>query len=134
MSRLVSSQTASCAPLVQLSLDMLSLPGGAEALRLWSAEQPHLYLLLLELKSSAEGGDLLEIEACQVRCLCLCWAPARQGHLCGSRICLPVHLALLYLRWACPAAAHLQVGFRHAEIKGRQLLHNGQPIMLKGRF
>lgn len=32
------------------------------------------------------------------------------------------------------AAAHpnLQVGFRHAQIKGRQLLHNNQPIMIKG--
>lgn len=27
-----------------------------------------------------------------------------------------------------------QVGFRHAEIKGHQLLHNGQPITVKGRL
>ncbi|KAL4457400.1 hypothetical protein ABPG75_012265 [Micractinium tetrahymenae] len=72
-----------------LSLDMLGLPGGAEALRLWSAEQPHLYLLLLELKQGGQAGEVLETEACQV-------------------------------------------GFRHAKIKGHQLLHNGQPIMLKG--
>lgn len=26
----------------------------------------------------------------------------------------------------------LQVGFRHAEVKGRQLLHNGQAVMMKG--
>ena len=51
---------------------MLSLPGGAASLRLWSAEQPHLYLLLLSLSSSGggEGGGrrVLEWEACQVGC------------------------------------------------------------------
>lgn len=52
----------------QLSLDMLSLRGGAEALRLWSAEQPHLYVLLLELQRSTGDGQVLEIEACQVSC------------------------------------------------------------------
>lgn len=61
---------------------------------------------------------------------------------------LPLKLALLLMccRRRCAAAvdalscltpgllccASLQVGFRHAEIRGRQLLHNGQPVMLKG--
>lgn len=76
---------------------MLALPGGADALRLWSAEEPHLYLLLLSLVDSRRGGDggggssasasgngavgsggeeVLEIEACQAswpscrRCCC----------------------------------------------------------------
>ena len=31
-----------------------------------------------------------------------------------------------------PAHPPPQVGFRHAKIRGRQLLHNNQPIMLKG--
>lgn len=46
---------------------MLSLPGGAASLRLWSAEEPHLHLLLLSLV--AGGGEVLEIEACQARLL-----------------------------------------------------------------
>ena len=49
---------------------MLSLPGGASTLRLWSAEEPHLYLLLISLVPAAGaqegGGGVLEIEACQV--------------------------------------------------------------------
>ena len=53
-------------PTLQLSLDMLALPGGAAALRLWSAEEPHLYLLLLSLVASSGSGCVLEIEACQV--------------------------------------------------------------------
>jgi hypothetical protein len=57
----------------QLSLDLLSLPGGAPELRLWSAERPHLYLLLLALVEAEDGGggagkEALEWEACQVCC------------------------------------------------------------------
>lgn len=81
---------------------MLSLPGGAAELRLWSAERPHLYLLLLSLVTArvdggaGQEGRVLEWEACQVcgssqfwRCLTACglvlssaqvylvpWAPA----------------------------------------------------------
>ena len=77
---------------LQLSFDMLALPGGATALHLWSAEEPRLYLLLLSLVDGSEndgtgggggssggggsaggsgtsggGGEkVLEIEACQV--------------------------------------------------------------------
>lgn len=55
-------------PTPQLSLDMLTLPGGAAALRLWSAELPHLYLLLLSLVEGDGSGSSqpIEIEACQV--------------------------------------------------------------------
>lgn len=66
-------------PSTQLCLDMLALPGGAAALRLWSAEEPHLYLLLLELVvggstgSSSSCGEVLEIEACQVGCCGVDW-------------------------------------------------------------
>jgi hypothetical protein len=28
----------------------------------------------------------------------------------------------------------LQVGIRHAEIRGHQLLHNNQPVMIKGAY
>lgn len=68
---------------------MLALPGGASALQLWSAEEPHLYLLLLSLVNdsnrsggsaggssdsrsgsssggSSGDGEVLEMEACQV--------------------------------------------------------------------
>ena len=69
----------------RLSTDVLSLPGGPPAL--WSAERPHLYLLLLALVG--KDGAAVEYEACQV-------------------------------------------GFRHAEVTGRQLLHNGRAIMVKG--
>lgn len=69
----------------RLSTDVLSLPGGPPAL--WSAERPHLYLLLLALVG--KDGGAVEYEACQV-------------------------------------------GFRHAEVRGRQLLHNGRAIMIKG--
>ncbi len=67
----------------QLSLDMLSLRGGAEALRLWSAEQPHLYVLLLELQCSTGDGQVLEIEACQVSCSRM---RARCSGLCFSQL------------------------------------------------
>lgn len=53
-------------PPLQLSLDVLALPGGAGALRLWSAEEPNLYLLLLSLVAGGGSGEVLEIEACQV--------------------------------------------------------------------
>ncbi len=56
----------------RLRLDVLAAlagaasPGGEAApLRLWSAEAPALYLLVLELQSG--GGATLECEACQVR-------------------------------------------------------------------
>ena len=40
-------------------------------------------------------------------------------------------LPLLQMMCWC-ACCCLQVGFRHAEIKRRQLLHNNQPVMMKG--
>lgn len=49
----------------RLSLDMLDALGGSSQLRLWSAEQPHLYTLVLELRDS--DGGVLEYESCQVR-------------------------------------------------------------------
>ncbi len=55
-------------------------------LKPWSAEQPHLYTVLISLK---QGNKVLEV--------------VRQ-----------------------------RVGFRHIEIKGGQLLINGQPILIKG--
>lgn len=54
---------------------------------LWSAEVPHLYILVLVLRD--QHGTTLECEACQV-------------------------------------------GFRHTEVHHGQLLHNGQPIMIRG--
>ena len=56
------------------------------AVKPWSAEQPHLYTVLISLK---QGDKVLEV--------------IRQ-----------------------------RVGFRHIEIKGGQLLVNGQPILIKG--
>lgn len=41
----------------------MALPGGPPAL--WSAEEPHLYLLILEMRGP--GGQALEFEAAQVR-------------------------------------------------------------------
>jgi hypothetical protein len=42
----------------------LQAAGSSHVLQLWSAEQPSLYLLLVKL---AAGGQLLEVEGCQVR-------------------------------------------------------------------
>jgi hypothetical protein len=42
----------------------LAAAGSSHELQLWSAEQPSLYLLLIKL---AAGGQLLEVEGCQVR-------------------------------------------------------------------
>ena len=56
------------------------------AVKPWSAEQPHLYTVLISLK---QGDKVLEV--------------VRQ-----------------------------RVGFRHIEIKGGQLLVNGQPVLIKG--
>lgn len=125
---------------------MLELPDGAAQLRLWSAEQPHLYLLLLTLVEGGGGGTAsaaaLEIEACQVGRSSLNGEVAVlllyvQYFVSRARLdirqcvqgCLSTSCANLT---ALHRTAPLQVGFRHAEIKGRQLLHNGQPVMLKG--
>lgn len=41
-------------------------------LRLWSAETPHLYLLLIKLQL---GGQVVEVEGCQVRVfVCVAWS------------------------------------------------------------
>jgi hypothetical protein len=139
---------------------MLSLPGGAAELRLWSAERPHLYLLLLSLVTASvdggagEEGRVLEWEACQVcgsgqfwRCLTACGLvlSSAQVYLVPWVSCRTCAGSVAATRPAAidPAAADpavaaamspCQVGFRHAEISGRQLLHNGQPVMMKGRL
>ena len=48
----------------RLSANAMALPGRPPAL--WSAEEPNLYLLVLALKG--RQGEVLEYEACQVRC------------------------------------------------------------------
>ena len=48
---------------VQASWDMLQ--EGAQAPRLWSAEEPHLYILVLSLLGPQ--GDVIEAESTQVR-------------------------------------------------------------------
>ena len=53
---------SSSAPGVQASWDMLQ--EGAQAPRLWSAEEPHLYILVLSLLSPK--GDVIEAESTQV--------------------------------------------------------------------
>ncbi|MCL4298862.1 MAG: DUF4981 domain-containing protein [Anaerolineae bacterium] len=55
--------------------------------RLWSAETPYLYTLVISLKNAA--NETIEAESCKV-------------------------------------------GFRQVEIKGREILINGQPVLLKG--
>lgn len=57
------------------------------ALRLWSAESPALYCLVVAVRGPE--GQLSDLEACQV-------------------------------------------GLRDAQVKGRQLLHNGRPVLLYG--
>jgi hypothetical protein len=76
---------------------MLSLPGGAAQLRLWSAEQPHLYLLLLTLvQRGSSGGDssceagALEIEACQVGAQCVQGAVVRRAPACMHHVLAPL--------------------------------------------
>lgn len=99
---------------------MLALSGGASALRLWSAEEPHLYLLLLSLveggssgsggsaggssgiSSSSSGGssgdgEVLEIEACQVGMGGFgLWRDRSQ---CSRRPCLTVRSRLEEFGW-----------------------------------
>jgi hypothetical protein len=56
-------------------------------LQLWSAEQPSLYLLLVKL---AGGGQLLEVEGCQVSS-CYCPNTPIQASCALSRhVCLSV--------------------------------------------
>ena len=59
--------------------------------------------------------------------------PITQGvplSLCPTHLLLPIPGAI------SPACAHptlsLQLGFRHTEVLGARLLHNGRPIMLRG--
>ncbi|PRW56286.1 Beta-galactosidase isoform A [Chlorella sorokiniana] len=99
----------------QLSFDMLALPGGAAALRLWSAEEPHLYLLLLSLVEGGGGSSATEGGSASGS---VSGGGGTSGSAAGGGEVLEIE--------AC------QVGFRHAQVKGRQLLHNNQPVMIKG--
>lgn len=72
----------------------------------------------------------------------LCLQPHALGGSCRRLLCflawreqaLPVALFANCFRSCIAFGLHftLQVGFRHAQVKGRQLLHNNQPIMIKG--
>ncbi|PNH12217.1 Beta-galactosidase [Tetrabaena socialis] len=81
-----SRQAAGAGGAARLSLDVFALFGGSPP-QLWSAEQPALYGMVLELRHATLGA--LEYESCQV-------------------------------------------GFRQTEVRNARLLHNGQPIMLRG--
>lgn len=48
----------------QVAVDMFNALGGEPPL-LWSAEQPNLYVLVLQL--TAADGTVVEVESCQVR-------------------------------------------------------------------
>lgn len=63
------------------------LHGAGKPAQLWSADRPHLYLLVLTLVDAR--GNALEHEACQV-------------------------------------------GFRTTAVKGKRLVHNGRPILIRG--
>jgi hypothetical protein len=96
---------------------MLSLPGGADSLQLWSAEEPHLYLLLLALTGNGSSGSsdssntsssgVLEIEACQVSSgrLCVaalpgraaCLQPTASNHATAA-------VAYCCWQWLCPCS------------------------------
>ncbi|GAX79960.1 hypothetical protein CEUSTIGMA_g7399.t1 [Chlamydomonas eustigma] len=66
--------------------------------KLWSAEDPHLYTLVLELRcKQGFGSTQSEHSASQVQEFESC-----------------------------------QLGFRHTEVSGGRLFHNGRPIMLRG--
>jgi hypothetical protein len=59
------------------------------------------------------------------------WRLCRTSSKQGSPACIRLPCGVSV--WpVLDCTAHIQVGFRHAEVKGRQLLHNGQPVMIKG--
>lgn len=73
---------AGAGAVARLTVDALTaLP---QPLRLWSAEQPCLYTLVLELQDA--GGRTLEAESCQVRCPPA--APRRRRSLPNYHTCM----------------------------------------------
>lgn len=70
----------------EVYLDVKKIYFGEKMPKLWSAEEPNNYVLVLSL---VQSGLILDCESCLM-------------------------------------------GFRHAEVRSQQLLHNGQPVLLKG--
>ena len=98
----------------QVSFDMADSPAGLP--RLWSAEQPVLYTLVLELRSG--DGSVLEAECCQVKphpfrlsvatLTCCTWIRPSCGRLLYSllaRLCLT--LPVCDMRWTLIEARQL---------------------------
>ncbi|KAI7835593.1 hypothetical protein COHA_010514 [Chlorella ohadii] len=102
---------------------MLALPGGAEALRLWSAEEPDLYLLLLSLVDSCRSCDGSGSGSGD---------GGGGGSTGGSAGASGGGSAVGSSGGEVLEIEACQVGFRHAQVKGRQLLHNNQSVMIKG--
>ena len=115
---------------------------------LWSAEEPHLYILVLTLLG--KDGEHLDSESTQVHsapCPCTdCDGAASAGtacqlvlgNPCGSECRLncfgSIFSSMSYTKSesACVCACFSQVGLRQVVVEGRQLLVNRRPIMIKG--
>eukprot|EP00798_Chlamydomonas_sp_ICE-L_P031680 gene31680-6882_t len=91
----------------KLSLDMFAALGGKAPL-LWCAEEPNLYILSLELKHEDRSMS---------RSVSLEGEGDREGDLVVPRTL---------------EFESCQVGFRHTEVKGHKIMHNGRSIMIRG--
>ncbi len=129
----------------KLSVDAAEALGGPPLL--WSAEEPHLYTLILELRKVNNSGtaaaagrrhETLEFEACQAsegsERLLVFWGQASSlaaasWIFLGSAI---LGRCLMHYDHASLSSSLSQLGFRHTEVSGPRLLHNGRPIMLRG--
>jgi hypothetical protein len=147
-------------PYSQLSLDALAALG--PRLRLWSAEDPALYTLVVELSHRrSEGGEseVLEYESAQVgfgkvvvtrsdvrfRLLPRALGVGRAGQawLLGvglltvisahsSEVGVGHNICVWCVECCHGIVSNTQVGFRQTEVKGGVLLHNGRHVMLRG--
>jgi hypothetical protein len=103
---------------------------------LWSAEEPHLYILTLELSVGKEQ-KVIQFESCQVIVVVhsLVSGGICTSHLLCAILSSPFPLPRTNYYQLLPTTTnYLQVGFRHTEVvKGKaRLIHNGRPVMLRG--
>ncbi|KAG2426464.1 hypothetical protein HXX76_011694 [Chlamydomonas incerta] len=95
--------------------------GGSTGLRLWSAEDPALYVLVLELRRDGGGGGGGGGPAAPAG------VAAAEGGAAAAATTSGAGVGVEVLEYeSC------QLGFRHTEVRGAVLRHNGRPVMLRG--
>ena len=97
---------------------------GGMGLRLWSAEDPHLYVLVLELRRDAGGSSSSSSNnSSSGNTTTAAAAPAAAA---------PAVAAAAVAEAEVLEYESCQLGFRHTESRGAVLRHNGRPVMLRG--